>query len=332
MSFTIDFAPLQSITDAPYRRAHAECFGGIRKYLMPFISPTQHTNLTNKERRDVDPAENAGVPAVPQILAKNAEHFLFAARYLADLGWEEVNLNAGCPAGTVTAKGKGAGLLTGLAALECFLDDVYAGAPVPVSVKTRLGWENQEEFPALLELLNRYPVKELIVHARTRKEFYGGKARPDVFLVAARDAKMPLVYNGDLFSEGAVCTFREKAPDCRAVMIGRGLISNPALARTLAGGPPLAAGELETFYERLYDEYAGRFSETALLGRMREHAKYLCCPFEDARKAMKAICKAGTAARCREAIRDLFRSHALREDPGFVPDGSRAGRAAPWQP
>ena len=323
----IDFAPLQSLTDAPFRRLHAEMFGGIRKYYLPFLSPTQNTNLTNKEKRDIDPEENAGIVAVPQILAKDPSHFLFAACYLADLGWHEVNLNAGCPASMVTSKGKGAGLLCDLSRLEAFLDEIYTKSPLPISIKTRIGWASPEEFTSLLALYRRYPIQELIIHVRTRAEYYGPGIHPSTFDLA-NGVSFPLVYNGDLASAGDVHAFMEERPQCTAVMIGRGLLSNPALAREIHGGFPLSRDELLLFHDRLYRIYENRFSSQALLGRMREYAKYMACSFDGANRAMKDICKAGSIRTYRIAVDRLFETCPLRSDPGFRSDGSLAGHAA----
>ena len=323
----IDFAPLQSLTDAPFRRIHSEMFSGIRKYYLPFLSPTQKSNLTHKEKREIDPANQAGLCAVPQILAKDASHFLFAAHLLSDLGWREVNLNAGCPASTVTSKGKGAGLLRDPDGYRAFLDEIYAKSPLPVSIKTRIGWSSPDEFPRLLALYSQYPVRELIVHVRTRSEFYGPSLHPSAFRLAER-FRSPVVYNGDLASAANVRALAEANPGCPAVMVGRGLLSNPAMARELHGGASLSQAELRRFHDRLYETYESLFSPAALLGRMREYAKYMACSFENAKAPMKAICKAGSLKTYREAVDHLFGDYSLRPDPGFRTDDSLAGHAS----
>ena len=144
MSLPVYFAPLEGVTDTVYRQVHHTHFTGPVKYFIPFISPTQNLVLTPRERKNVDPQANAGLHAVRQVLTKNAAHFLWAANLLHDLGYEEVNLNAGCPSGTVTAKGKGAGLLQRPQELAWFLDEIFAHAPVRVSIKTRIGFSSPE--------------------------------------------------------------------------------------------------------------------------------------------------------------------------------------------
>ncbi|MBQ8094219.1 MAG: tRNA-dihydrouridine synthase [Clostridia bacterium] len=314
----IYFAPLQGITDAPFRQIHADRFPGVDKYFTPFISPTQNYNLTNHELAEVDPGNAHGYRLVPQVIASKPELFLWAARQLADLGYTEINLNMGCPSGTVTAKGKGAGLLTSLTNLELFLDEVYGHTPVPVSIKTRLGWKSPDEYADLLTLLNRYPISELIIHARTRTQFYDGQTSPETVLSCLQLCRIPLVYNGDLFTPGACRSFLDTDTGINRIMAGRGMAANPALARTLKGGSPLNRDEFRAYHDALYETYLNRFSRGAALGRMREVGKHLACCFEGAEKALKKLRKASSLAAYDAAVEMLF-EHPLRTDPGFYP-------------
>ncbi|MFR8438472.1 MAG: tRNA-dihydrouridine synthase [Lachnospiraceae bacterium] len=198
---TLYFAPLEGVTDAVFRRIHHECFPGVSKYFIPFISPTQNLAFTSRDWAAIAPENNIGVPAVPQLLAKDAALFLWAAQALCDMGYPEVNLNLGCPSGTVTAKGKGSGLLADVPALERLLDGIFEKPPIPVSIKTRIGYARVEEWDRLLDVFARYPIHELIIHPRTRAEFYRGTPHADAFAKAYGTLGMPLCYNGDLFSE-----------------------------------------------------------------------------------------------------------------------------------
>ena len=168
MSLPVYFAPMEGVTDSVYRRVHHAHFTGIDRYYIPFISPTQNLVLTPREKHNVLPEYNTGLPVVPQVLTKKADHFIWAAQLLYDMGYEEVNLNTGCPSGTVTAKGKGAGMLIHVSELETFFDEIFARTPVRVSVKTRIGFSSPDEFAHLLDIFNRYPISELTIHPRTR--------------------------------------------------------------------------------------------------------------------------------------------------------------------
>ena len=236
----IYFAPLEGITTYPYRNLHHKYFGGVEKYFTPFLAPGPEQGMSVKEMRDVLPENNAGIPVVPQILTNRAGDFLLASKKLSEMGYREINLNLGCPSGTVTAKKKGSGFLLYPDDLDRFFDEVFSDAAVRngeflVSVKTRIGKNEVEEWPELMQVYNRYPIHELTVHPRIQKEFYKGTPHLDVFADILKESRNPVVYNGDLFTVEKVKEFREKFPTVGTVMIGRGLIRNPALADDLAG-------------------------------------------------------------------------------------------------
>ena len=164
-----DFAPLDGITKVVFRRVWHKHFGGADRYFIPFFSPTDHHTITPRDFRELDPASNEGLPSVPQIMSCKAPDFIWAAEAMRDLGYTEVNLNLGCPSGTVTAKGKGSGFLTKPDDLDRFFEEVFSRVEMPVSVKTRLGIADDEEFHRLLEIYNRYPIACLTMPECRRK-------------------------------------------------------------------------------------------------------------------------------------------------------------------
>ena len=196
----IAFAPMEGLTGALYRQAHCRWFGGVDRYFIPFITPTQDHRFTKRELREILPEHNGGLTAVPQLLVRRAEDFLWAAGELAAMGYPEINLNLGCPSGTVVAKGKGSGFLGLPEELERFLDTVFDAAPCAVSIKTRLGLREPEEFGPLLALFQRYPLAELIVHPRVQKDMYKNTPRRAYFARALADSPFPVCYNGDLYT------------------------------------------------------------------------------------------------------------------------------------
>lgn len=317
MSLPVYFAPMEGVTDAVYRQVHHAHFGGVARYYIPFISPTQNLTLTPREFKNVDPQANAGLNAVPQVLTKKADHFLWAANLLHDMGYEEVNLNAGCPSGTVTAKGKGAGLLQRPQELAWFLDEIFSRTPVRISIKTRIGFSSPEEFGELLALYNRYPVSALIIHPRTREEYYKGAVHRDTFAAAESTARMPLIYNGDLFTAEDCRALEAAHPTARALMLGRGMLANPALAQTYAGGAPLTAQTLRAFHDDLLHAYQALYPVSVVLGRMREVAKNIACCFEGAEKPLKAARKANSLSAYEDAVTRLFEDYTLSGTPCF---------------
>ncbi|MBR6207971.1 MAG: tRNA-dihydrouridine synthase family protein [Oscillospiraceae bacterium] len=265
------FGPMEGITTSSFRRVHAAMFPGCDGYYTPFISPTCDHIFTAREHREIDPERNEGLRVVPQLLGKNTEDFLWAARCLKELGYEEVNLNLGCPSATVTAKGKGAGLLRTPEVLRSFLDGIFAQAPLRVSVKTRLGWARAEEFPALLALYNQYPIAELILHVRTRQEFYTlGAIHREMFDYALRESAAPVTYNGDLLTAADVKAFAEAYPRAERVMLARGAATDPALFRVLRGGAPVSREELRAFHRALSDAYTRDMGALNAMRRMKE--------------------------------------------------------------
>lgn len=314
----IRFAPMEGLTDAIYRRTHHKIFGGVSKYYIPFISPTQHHVFTPKELRAIAPEHNAGVPTVPQLLCKDAAHFLWAAAELKQMGYDEVNLNIGCPSGTVTAKGKGAGMLRDLYALDAFLNEVCARISVAISVKTRIGFEHPDEWTEILQVLTSFPLKEIIIHPRLRSSFYKADTLcPEAFRAAAAK-KLPLVYNGDLFTYADCEAIQEEYPGM-PMMIGRGMICNPALAREANGGASLNVKEFRTFHDALWDAYRSARPLEQAHSRMRELMIYMSCAFADADKAAKQVRKSNPKT-YDDAVDRLF-EHDLADPPCFSQAG-----------
>ncbi|MGM9662857.1 MAG: tRNA dihydrouridine synthase [Oscillospiraceae bacterium] len=311
-------APMEGLTGRVFRQALTRHFPGSLRFYSPFISPTSSGSLRSHELRDVQPEENEGIELVPQILSNQAEEFLFTADKLRRLGYEEVNLNLGCPSGTVTARGRGAGFLRRREELERFLDRIYAAAPLPVSIKTRVGFSVEEEFPALLALFDRYPVRELIVHPRVREDFYKGSVRLEAFALAMAESRAPVCYNGDIFTPEDLAALRRRFPTLEAVMLGRGLIANPALARQLAGGAPLTKGELYDYHESLLTGFlALGWNDHSVISHMKEYWFYLCCLFPDSAKYRKRIGKAQDMTGYRMAVEGLFREQELLPGGGY---------------
>ena len=304
------FAPVEGLTDSIYRKAHHAHFPGVTRYYMPFISPTVHRMLTPREARELPKADSVPFKAVPQLLTKVAEDFHWAAGVCRDLGYDEVNLNLGCPSGTVTAKGKGSGMLRDPAHLRQFLDSIYAAAPLPISVKTRLGYDNPEEFPALLDIFNDYPIHELTIHPRVRKDFYNGSVNIDAFRYCLENSKAPVCYNGNLCSISQIDAFQKEFPQVRSVMIGRGLIGDPGMLTP--GGTTVEA--LETFMDTLLEEYQIAFggSRNAMF-RLKENWHLLLYRFENSEKLGKRLRKTTDLAEYRQIVHEIF--HTLPLSP-----------------
>ena len=313
-------APLEGLTGVIFRRIHHRFFPGADKYYTPFLSPSRDHVFTRREKREILPEYNEGLPVVPQLLTRRAEDFLWAANRLFEMGYPEVNLNLGCPSGTVTAKGKGSGFLAFPEELDAFLAEIFAGAPGPVSIKTRLGIRDPEEFWPILECYNRYPVYELTVHLRVQKDMYRHPVRGEYLAPILAQSRNPVCYNGDLIRPGDLSALTNSFPGLEAVMIGRGLMADPALISVLQGGKPLERATLRAFHDALYEAYAQAFdSRRNAMLRMKELWFYLIHRFEGAERYGKQLRKASDPRDFEAAVERIFTELPLRPEtvPGW---------------
>ncbi|MBR3808229.1 MAG: tRNA-dihydrouridine synthase family protein, partial [Lachnospiraceae bacterium] len=273
----IQMAPMEGITTYIYRNAHAAHFGKMDKYYTPFLSLHKEKEFNHKELQEILPKHNDGLNVIPQVLTNSAEDFLVAAEKLKDMGYDEININLGCPSGTVTAKNKGAGMLQDTVRLDQFLTEVFAKSPVDVSIKTRIGMESADEWESLLEIYNKYPIKELIIHARVREDYYKNTPNLEAYVYAVKNSKNPICYNGDIFSVEDYQRLKEILPDDGNIMLGRGLIARPFLTEELYHGTKQNIQEKETrmklqaFHDEVYEGYKQVMSgDMNVLFKMKE--------------------------------------------------------------
>lgn len=309
----IYFAPLEGITGYLFRNAYEEFFGGIDCYYSPFVVTRDGGIMKNKEKNDILPEHNQGISLVPQLLTNRADSFCQAVGQMQELGYQEVNLNLGCPSGTVVSKGRGAGFLGRTEQLQRFLEEIFVHCTCDISIKTRIGVESPEEFDTLLEIYNQYPICKLIIHPRTRMEFYKGKPHMESFDYAYQHSKNPVCYNGDICSEEDYRRISEKYPKLRAVMIGRGFIARPGFKGN--SDKKQAAVEKETirkFVERLLADYREVMSgDIHALFKMKELWIYLAPYFTNYQKYLKKIKKTNKISEYQTVVSALFSGEEL---------------------
>ncbi len=305
------YAPMEGVTDATFRRLHHKYFPGIDRYFMPFISPTIHRTLTPREERELPLADSLPFTAVPQLLGKNVEDMVWALNVCRDRGYDEVNINLGCPSGTVVSKGKGSGMLSDLDALDAFLEVIYAAAPLPVSLKTRIGVNDSENWTSILEIYRRYPVHELTVHPRIRKAFYKGDCDLEAFRLAVEGSPFPVCYNGNLNSLEDAEVIHRTFPTVENLMIGRGLVANPGM---LCGGTNRET--LKAFLQELSDTYCDVFgSKRNAIYRMKDNWHYLISLFEGSEKHWKDLRKCTDYDRFCAIANEIITSLPMRKLP-----------------
>jgi tRNA-dihydrouridine synthase len=332
------YAPMEGITLYPLRNIHRKVFGeGVDRYYTPFLTASHTHHFKNREKKDVLPDRNISFDnyeeeIVPQIMAANAGNFLWAAQEMKKLGYKRVNLNLGCPAPTVVNRHKGAGLLCDTPYLDAMLDGIFNEAEgkdiyPEISLKTRLGFTNPSEAEELMRIYASYPLKELIIHARVREDYYSGSPRLEDFKRAVATYRKcgggaDICYNGDVTSAKSfvyifkeLCTGADKASETdgsktcgiTSVMIGRGLLSDPSLVRQLKGGEALSAEELRTYLKCLYEDYAQFIPEDRnVIFKLLEHWTFLYRHFASCDRHLKAIRKSRSRAEYHAAVNNIF--------------------------
>lgn len=310
-------APMEGLTGYVYRNAYHKFFRPMDRYFTPFIA---NKKMSNGEIRDLLPEHNKGMHVVPQILTNRSEDFLAVAKEIAQYGYDTVNLNVGCPSGTVVAKGRGAGLLAEPEVLDHFLYEIFEGYAGKISIKTRIGMEDENEWQDILAVYEKYPLEELIIHPRVRKDFYKGKPRLDAFSYAMEESGHRLCYNGDICSAEDLQDRKERFPDLDRVMLGRGLLCNPFLIEMSKTADDAAHDHMQEKKDRLYafhqeilEGYIQIMSgDRNVLFRMKELWFYLGDCFTNADKYLKKIKKSERLVAYQAAVDALFHEQELR--------------------
>ena len=309
-------APMEGLTGYVYRNAYHKYFPAADRYFTPFIT---NKKMSSRERNDILPEHNEGMTVIPQILTNQAEDFLSLTKELREYGYDTVNLNLGCPSGTVVAKRRGSGLLAWPNTLDAFLDEIFSSCDCRISIKTRLGTTDTDEWEDLLTVYDKYPLEELIIHPRIQKDFYKYTPRMECYRTAYETSRCSLCYNGDIFSPDDFQNLCREFPDTEKVMLGRGVLQNPWLIGMLRSADP-AGGEasapdkelLHAFCEDLCAGYARVISgDKNVLFKLKALWIYLGMSFTNPQKYLKKIKKANRLAEYEEAVDALFREQEL---------------------
>lgn len=297
-------APLEGITGSLFRNIYQKHFPGFDRFYTPFFG---NTGFNTKEICDIGPEANRNMPLIPQILSNHAEDFLQIAQRMKDYGYTSVNLNLGCPSGTVTSKGRGSGFLRDPKVLDAFFSEISDRSPLPFSVKTRVGYEDESLWPEILAVYNRYPVTELIVHPRLKTDMYRPGLRMEAFAYAYRNASMPVIYNGDVNTVEDYERIVTEYPDIQAVMIGRGMLRNPGLIGEIRGQAPAGDKAVFDWLEDLAKTNHAAYTETPTLFKMKEIWTYLQDRYPGHKKDLKQLFKAKKLSEYENAVAAILR-------------------------
>ncbi len=311
----IYFAPLEGITGYVFRNAYEKYYGGIDKYFTPFISPHTKKLMDNREKRDILPENNKGLNIVPQVLTNTAEDLVDLANQLhEDYGYEEINLNLGCPSKTVTTKGKGSGFLEFPNQMEEFFDRYFKACDVKLSIKTRIGYYEVEEAQRLFNMYERFPFEEVIIHPRLGSQMYKGTPYYDVFEEYLGRSKHSLCYNGDINSLEDLQKRNDKWVNCDKFMLGRGLIARPGMLQMSENKEYVATlseeewNRFKGFHDELVEGYYAYMCEDRnTLFKMKELWTWWSVMFPGQEKILKKIKKASTLQEYRTMVNALYK-------------------------
>ena len=289
----IAFAPLQGYTDSAYRRAHHECVGGVDEYYTPFVR-IEGGEVRKKDLRDTDPEANAGVPTVPQVIAKDGDEFARLCDALQEQGWGRIDLNMGCPFPMQVKAGRGSGLLQHPDHIEEIQREMLRRPEVLFSVKMRLGQESMDEGLALMPIVNDMPLVHVTLHPRLGRQQYKGVADREAFSRFYELCRHPLVYNGDIATMEDASGVQQRCSGLKGVMIGRGLLARPWMT-----GDKGAAQVLQDMHATVYRHAAENLcGDSQILARLHAFWEYVDIPH----KQKKAVMKATSLPRYREAV------------------------------
>lgn len=311
-------APLEGITGFTYRNSYNKTFNNIDKYFTPFIVPNTSKSLKTRELRDILPENNKNINVVPQILTNDSEGFINTSMKLQELGYNEINLNLGCPSGTVVSKNRGSGFLAKLEELDIFLDEIFKMDDIKISVKTRIGKDSPDEFYNIIKVYNKYPIHELIIHPRTRQDFYGNKPNLEVFKDGLSLSTNPVCYNGDIFTAEDYAKIKTAFPELDTVMLGRGILANPGLVGLIKDNFQLDKKLLKDFLDELLDNYMDLYKDKNIaLLRMKELWGYMLYIFSDNKKYGKKIKKSQDLNDYKSAVFTLFEEQEIIKGAGL---------------
>ena len=318
------FAPMEGITIYCYRNTHYKYFGeGLDYYYTPFLSIYKHHSIKKRDMREILPENNAehGISIIPQIMANDADEIIWALHYLQERGYDEINLNMGCPVGTVVSKKKGSGMLQDPDRLYEIFSKVFDDNitdEIKFTVKTRLGLTDSHEFENILPVLNKFPFGAVIIHPRIRTQMYKGTPDMDMFRWAYENSKNPVGYNGNIFTPDDYKNIMEEFPNLYEVMMGRGLVANPGLAREIKNGKKMSFEELKGFMTDLQDNYKIEIPvDESIMHKMKEIWFYVgnLITKKDGSSAEQLIHKIRTAkniAEYRNAVRAVYRECIMK--------------------
>lgn len=313
MDTTLLSSPLQGFTDFRFRNAFHKYFGGIDTFYSPYIKLNGKLVVKGSYERDILPENNDTLQVIPQIITNDAEEFLFVAKYVKQLGYNELNWNLGCPYPMVAKSGMGSGLICNTGRIDEILERAHSETDIIVSMKMRMGYDNPTEILDVFPILEKYPIKNIAIHARIGKQLYKGGVDLDSFQKCLDVSKHKLYYNGDITSVEKFRMLQERFPSIDHFMIGRGLIADPFLPSMIKNNtteyPKNRFEIFEEFHDTIYRDYDAYLQgPTPIKMKMLGFWEYFSESFSNPQKTYKKIKKAGNSRHYEEVVKEIFKS------------------------
>jgi tRNA-dihydrouridine synthase B len=308
---TLLSSPLQGFTDFRFRNAFHHYFGGIDTFYAPYIRLNGKFEIKTAYERDISLKNNSTLDVIPQIMTNDADEFLFVSKYVQTLGYKELNWNLGCPYPMVTKRGMGSGLISDYEKIEAILKRVHDESDILVSMKMRMGYNEPSEILKVLPVLDKYPIKNIAIHARIGKQLYKGGVDLASFQTCVDNSKHTIYYNGDITSVQQYRAMKERFPTIEHSMIGRGLISDPFLPKMLKQNvetyPENKKEIFSKFLDTLYHDYESALSGAShVLTKMESYWEYFSHLFENPHKVHKKIKKSKNAVEYQAVVRSIL--------------------------
>jgi tRNA-dihydrouridine synthase len=305
-------SPLQGFTDFRFRNAFHNYFGGIDTFYAPYIRLNGKLKIKQSYQNDLQLEHNATLEVIPQVMTNDPDEFLFVVKYVQELGYKELNWNLGCPYPMVTKSGMGSGLICNPSRINEVLHKAHNETDILVSMKMRMGYENAQEILATFPILNRYPLKNIAIHARIGKQLYKGPVDLDAFEKCISSTQHKLYYNGDITSVAAFKKIQERFPSIDHFMIGRGLIADPFLPQMIKDGtteyPKDRWKIFSEFHDTIYNQYDEYLSgPTPIKMKMLGFWEFFSQSFPNPKKTYKAIKKAGNPKKYHQAVAGILK-------------------------
>ncbi len=307
----IYLAPFQGITGAVYREIYTKHFPFTDKLFTPFFTNVYKHKSLSAKARELEKTSHHGIPVIPQILSNDADEIIRFSKICHGMGFDEINWNLGCPFKRVAAKRRGSGLLQHPNLVDEILEKSFPFIQNKLSVKCRLGYESSEEIMALMPVFNKYPLSEIIIHARLGVQIYKGDVNVDSFNAARALSKLPIVYNGDVFEKKDIGTFENQIGQNTLWMIGRGLLVDPFLPGDIKGLVEADLMErkkcIRKFIDDLYYHYRKSQNDRLhAIHLLKELWEYMAFGFNNPKKVFNTVKKTKTFDEYEEAVNAIF--------------------------